>query len=332
MMKKLVGLTLATGLAFSAIAPVTVLHDTQIAQAATIQDGEYNVQVALYYNGNISENAQGNMSATALYKKSGATETVTITLYSADSYKDLYDASGKELTKVTKDGKTTVTLTGKDIITKGIGITYHVVVPEINYDHLYDMVLKFDEKSLISTAASKTTRTLKATVQNKVRANDKVKVTGMKKGDTVRLYKGTTVISKKVATSTAVTFSVAQLGKKAGNVKVTAQAKGEAESKAQSFAYKAEAVAAKVAAKNIQVTNKKGSKNDVTVVKGIKKGDTVRIYDYLGNLIGKGVAKKSSVSIKTRDLSKKGGNVYVTRSQKGKNPSSKVKKAYKAEK
>ncbi len=331
-MKKILGLTLATGLAFSAIAPVSMLNDVQVAKAATIQDGTYQVQVAPYYNGVISSNTQNNMSPTAIYTKKGTVETVVITVLSASAYKDVYDGAGKRVEMVQNGDKATITFTGTDIIEKGLNVTYHIVVPEINYDHSYDMVLKFDAASLVSTAAPKTVRTLKTTVKNNVRAKDSVKVTGVKKGDTVRLYKGSTVLSKKVATSTAVTFSVSQLGKKAGNVKVTAQAKAEVESKAQTFAYKAEAVAAKVAAKNIQVTNKKGSKNDVTVVKGVKKGDTVRVYDYLGNLIGKGVAKKSSVSIKTRDLNKKGGNVYVTRSQKGKNPSAKVKKAYKAEK
>ncbi|MCA9725361.1 MAG: hypothetical protein KC452_08690, partial [Kurthia sp.] len=72
-----------------------------------------------------------------------------------------------------------------------------------------------------------TTATPKASVVNKKGTkNDRIKVTGVKKGDTVIVYadaKKKKVIAKKKATSSTVTFKTTKLSDRGGKVYVTAK-------------------------------------------------------------------------------------------------------------
>jgi len=332
-MKKWSAFCLTAALSVATIAPATLTLTPAAAQAATIDNGAYTVQVAPYYKGELSKNTQANMNSTAQLTVQDGVETVKISLLNGSSYQDIIDENGNEIPlERHADGTATLTVSGKDVIANGIQAKFHIVVAEINYDHYYDMNLKFDASTLISTAAPKTKRTLTATATNRVAKSDTVTVKGVKKGDTVRVSRGSVVLATTTATSSTAKLSVKQLGKKAGKIAITAQAAGEQESVKKRIAFKAEPVSKAVSAKNVTITNKKGKANDKVVVKGLKKGDVVKFYDTLGNGLGRVSATSSTATFKLKSLKAKGGKLVITRTEAGKNTSAKVKKSYQAEK
>ncbi|MBM7697818.1 NEAT domain-containing protein [Kurthia huakuii] len=331
-MNKWTKICLAALLSGSAGASATLTVAPMLAQAA-IEAGSYTVQLAPYYNGNISKNMQSNMNATAQLDVKNGVETVTISLVNATSYKDVKDANGHDIPlKRHADGTATMTVSGTNIVKNGVYAKFHIVVPEINYDHDYDIHLKFDAASLISTAAPTTQCILSGTAINRVAKKDTITVKGVQKGDTVRLYNGGAVLKTMTATSKTATFTVKQLGKKAGEIMVTAQATGEQESAKVRIAFKAELVSAKIAATNVTITNKKGKAHDKVVVKELKKGDVVKFYDSLGNGLGRVTATTSTATFKPKSLKATGSKLIMTRTEVGKNPSAKVAKRYNAEK
>lgn len=130
-------------------------------------------------------------------------------------------------------------------------------------------VVEAAEKALAEEV--QTVRTLSGKVSNAKGASDIVKVYGLQKGDTVRLYnaKGK-MLKTATATGEYLRISGVSLGKATGKVYVTAQAKDEKESAKKAVAFKAEPVAKAVAKTQISVKNNKG-KADVVTVKGTAK-------------------------------------------------------------
>lgn len=169
-----------------------------------------------------------------------------------------------------------------------------------------------------------TKRTLKVTTTNAKGAADTVKVTGVKKGDTVRLYnaKGK-VMTKATATSTAVTFKKVNLGKAAGKVTVTAQAVEQKESAKKAATFKKEAVSAMIKSSSVTVKNNK-IKSDVITVKNTVKGEVIYVYNAKGKQIKKVTATGKTTTIKISQLGKKAGYVKIARVQAGKYVSAKT--------
>lgn len=331
-MKKTLGACLATALAMTTITPVMLQTPTSAQAATTVADGQYEVQIQGYYDGKPSDYAQANIEPTALLTVKDGKQTVVITLKNVESYKDIADKDGKNVPIVKgSDGKSTITFEGTDFIDNGVIAVLHVIVETINYDHHYAMQYKLDMNTLVSKQAAQTKRSLTVSAKNNAQTKDKVIVKGVKKGDTVRLYHGNDTITK-TATSSSVTFSLSQLGKKAGVVYVTVQAKDERESEKVAVAYKAEPVSAAVNAKKVVVKNNKGKTKDKVVVKGLKKGDVLRFYDTLGNGLGRVTATSSTATFHTKSLKAKGGKLYISRTELGKGTSKKVAVRYTAEK
>ncbi len=169
-----------------------------------------------------------------------------------------------------------------------------------------------------------TKRTLKVTTTNAKGAADTVKVTGVKKGDTVRLYnaKGK-VMTKATATSTTVTFKKVNLGKEAGKVTVTAQAVEQKESAKKAATFKKEAVSAMIKSSSVTVKNNK-IKSDVITVKNTVKGEVIYVYNAKGKQIKKVTATGKTTTIKISQLGKKAGYVKIARVQAGKHVSAKT--------
>lgn len=183
-------------------------------------------------------------------------------------------------------------------------------------------VVEAAEKALAEEV--QTVRTLSGKVSNAKGASDIVKVYGLQKGDTVRLYnaKGK-MLKTATATGEYLRISGVSLGKATGKVYVTAQAKDEKESAKKAVAFKAEPVAKAVAKTQISVKNNKG-KADVVTVKGTAKGQKIRVYNEAGKSLKTVTATSKTTKISIKQLGKKAGKISVARIQDGKHISAKT--------
>lgn len=183
-------------------------------------------------------------------------------------------------------------------------------------------VVEAAEKALAEEV--QTVRTLSGKVSNAKGASDIVKVYGLQKGDTVRLYnaKGK-MLKTATATGEYLRISGVSLDKAAGKVYVSAQAKDEKESAKKAVAFKAEPVAKTVAKTQISVKNNKG-KADVVTVKGTAKGQKIRVYNEAGKSLKTVTATSKTTKISIKQLGKKAGKISVARIQDGKHISAKT--------
>ncbi|MBK3494796.1 NEAT domain-containing protein [Viridibacillus sp. YIM B01967] len=181
--------------------------------------------------------------------------------------------------------------------------------------------------------AEKTERSLKITTTNHANSKyDKVVVTGVAKGDVVKIYNADKkVLKTATATSTEVTFGGVKLGDKKTTIYVTAQAKGYNISSYKSAAVKAVAKSTKLKTSNITVTNAKGA-NDTITVKNLKKGDKVVVYNVKGKTIKGKTASSKTLKISKLNLGKKAGKVKISVIQAKKLESTTVTKSFSKEK
>lgn len=183
-------------------------------------------------------------------------------------------------------------------------------------------VVEAAEKVLVEEL--QTVRTLSGKVSNAKGASDIVKLYGLQKGDTVRLYNAKGKILKTAtATGEYLRISGVSLGKAAGKVYVSAQAKDEKESAKKAVAFKAEPVAKAVAKTQISVKNNKG-KADVVTVKGTAKGQKIRVYNEAGKSLKTVIATSKTTKISIKQLGEKAGKISVARIQDGKHISAKT--------
>ncbi|WP_010288239.1 hypothetical protein [Kurthia massiliensis] len=180
------------------------------------------------------------------------------------------------------------------------------------------------EAGVTKQEAAQTERSLEVKVSNVKGASDIVKVYGVQKGDTVRVYntKGK-VVATETATGEYVRFAGLNLGKVKGKVSATAQAADQQESAKATVAFKAEPVSKAIAKASVTVKNNKG-KNDVVTVKGTVKGEKVRVYDANGKTLKTVTATGKTTKVSIKQLGKKTGKIQVARIQVGKHISAKT--------
>lgn len=180
------------------------------------------------------------------------------------------------------------------------------------------------EAGVTKQQAAQTERSLTVKVSNAKGASDIVKVYGVQKGDTVRVYnaKGK-VVATATATGEYVRFAGLNLGKAKGEVSATAQAADQLESAKATAAFKAEPVSKAIAKANVTVKNNKG-KNDVVTIKGTAKGEKVRVYDAKGKTLKTVTATSKTTKVSIKQLGEKAGNIQVARMQVGKHMSAKT--------
>lgn len=180
------------------------------------------------------------------------------------------------------------------------------------------------EAGVTKQEAAQTERSLEVKVSNVKGASDIVKVYGVQKGDTVRVYntKGK-VVATETATGEYVRFAGLNLGKVKGKVSATAQAADQQESAKATVAFKAEPVSKAIAKASVTVKNNKG-KNDVVTVKGTVKGEKVRVYDANGKTLKTVTATGKTTKVSIKQLGKKAGKIQVARIQVGKHISTKT--------
>lgn len=171
---------------------------------------------------------------------------------------------------------------------------------------------------------AQTVRTLTGKVSNVKGAEDIVKVYGLQKGDTIRLYNATGKVLK-TATATGAYLRVANvsLGKAASKLFVTAQASDEKESVKKAISFKAEPVAKAIAKTQIHVKNNKGQA-DIVTVKGTAHGQKVRVYNEAGKSLKTVTATGKTTKISIKQLGKAAGKISVARIQAGKHMSAKT--------
>jgi hypothetical protein len=173
-------------------------------------------------------------------------------------------------------------------------------------------------------------------VLNKTGSPDTVKVTGLKAGDVIKVYKDdtiTTPLGKVTVTGTAkeATISIAQLGISEGSVFVTVANTALKESTRTKQNYAAELISTEPIADNITIVNNASLADTVTVA-GLSEGDIVKVYNVetLGKSLGTAtVAKgKVEVTVSISQTTTEAGNVYVSVTNKAKLESERVEKEY----
>lgn len=176
----------------------------------------------------------------------------------------------------------------------------------------------------------------KVTVTNNKGKKDSIRISGIKKGDVIKVYNASTkgkLIAQKTSTGSADIISVNQIGEKAGKIYVTVTSPSMTESKRTAVSFTGEQTNA-VKSSQVKITNNK-SKKDVITVSKLKKGDVVKVYNASkgGKLLAKsGKVTKTSAAISISQLGKKAGSVYITVQSEGMKESARVKVSYKGEK
>ncbi|PQD96151.1 hypothetical protein CYL18_06000 [Pradoshia eiseniae] len=179
-----------------------------------------------------------------------------------------------------------------------------------------------------------TLSTSKITVKNNYGKNDTVTVSGIQKGNQIKVYdksSGGKLLASQTSAGTSTALSIKQLGQKAGKIYVTNTQSGYLESSRTAVSYKAEP-SAPLKTTQVKITNNRTSQ-DVIAVSGIKKGDTVKVYDKAsgGKLLVSKNATGTSLNLTVKQLSQTAGKIYVTNTQSGYLESSRTAVSYKAE-
>ena len=283
-------------------------------------------RVAISYKGEKTDTPKA--SQVKVTNNKGKNDKVVVSgLVKGDVVK-VYNAStkGTLLTSITSTG-TSTTLSVKQLGTKA-GKVY-VTVTKTNQTESDRVAISYK---------GEITDTLKASqvkVTNNKGKNDTVVVSGLVKGDVVKVYNASTkgtLLTSITSTGTSTTLSVKQLGTKAGKVYVTVTKTNQTESDRVAISYKGE-ITDTLKASQVKVTNNKG-KNDTVVVSGLVKGDVVKVYNAStkGTLLTSITSTGTSTTLSVKQLGTKAGNVYVTVSRAGMLESSRTAVSYKAEK
>ena len=165
------------------------------------------------------------------------------------------------------------------------------------------------------------------TVKNNIAGTkDTITVTGLEAGTVVKVY-ATEDATKAIATATAkadteTVISVAQLGDEEGSVFVTLTEVGKAESEKTEVEFKAESVTETLQESQVSVVNNANGKDIVTVT-GLKEGDTVKVYNEAGKVLGtaKVAKEKTEAEVAIAQIGDEGATIKVTLTTIGSNES-----------
>ncbi|MGN5456394.1 MAG: hypothetical protein ACI4XN_10400, partial [Candidatus Kurthia intestinigallinarum] len=307
------------------LAPITTAEELKVA---TAQISAVDNIVASAKASNLDESAFVKPAVYAAQQAAIAAYKVQFTTAAADAFGKLIFTAAESITTKAQLAEAKVQLeAAQAAIAKAVaaGLTERADLASLaGYANVaaQKTVVEAAEKALAEEV--QTVRTLSGKVSNAKGASDIVKVYGLQKGDTVRLYnaKGK-MLKTATATGEYLRISGVSLGKAAGKVYVSAQAKDEKESAKKAVAFKAEPVAKTVAKTQISVKNNKG-KADVVTVKGTAKGQKIRVYNEAGKSLKTVTATSKTTKISIKQLGKATGKISVARIQDGKHISAKT--------
>ncbi|PUB10140.1 hypothetical protein [Paenisporosarcina sp. OV554] len=258
----------------------------------------------------------------------GKDDIVTVTGISVGEIVKIYNASSKGSLLATKQA----TSSSVSLSIKQLGLKASKL-----YVTVTSSGLKESSRAAISFQGEQS-NSLKASlvkVSNNKGKNDIVTVTGISKGDTVKIYNSSTkgsLLATKQTTSSSVSLSIKQLGLKASKIFVTVTSSGMTESARVAISFQGEK-SNPLKASQVKVSNNKG-KNDIVTITGISKGDTVKIFNSStkGSLLATKQATSSSASLSIKQLGLKAGKIYVSITRSGMTESSRITASYSSEK
>ncbi|MED1447790.1 hypothetical protein [Bacillus pacificus] len=275
-------------------------------------------------------------------KKTGAEDTITVKKVEAGDVVKVYkDGKTTEVaaTATVEEKKTEVVITKEDLLTSTGGKVY-VTVTKVNKEESARTEVSYGAEPTTKAPAAKNI----TVTNNKADVADTVKVTGVKAGDTVRVYDAATKgnqlgedveVGEGKEEAVVTIKQIAKSAKATGNVYVSVQGKDELESERTEKAYDAETTVAPEAS-NIKVVNNKTGAEDTITVKKVEAGDVVNVYKD-----GKTteVAATATVAAETTEvviskedlLTSTGGKAYVTVTKANKEESARTEVSYGAE-
>ncbi|MEH7073885.1 hypothetical protein [Neobacillus drentensis] len=191
------------------------------------------------------------------------------------------------------------------------------------------------ERTLITLGQPKVTSVLTSKQisvdNNQVSMADVIKVTGIVKGDTIRVYDGISkrLITSGVAGSSTLTLNLEQLGAISGSIYISRQQAGMLESQLLKISYQAEQSSV-LKSSQLKVTNNQ-SKDDLIEVSNVSKGDIIYVYNSANNRVAYIKSNTSKAVLSIKQLGSKSGYVWVSIMKEGLNESTKLKVAFGAE-
>ncbi len=316
-----------TGLGMSSILLMSAIHPTSTAFAAVEKSGDLKATYVKIEN-----------------KKTGDTDSIQVSELEAGDKVRVYSTikSTEILAEgtVEEQGKS-LTISKKDLL-EAKGGTVYVTVTKKEKEESSRTAIKYTAEPVTKAPAVK----MITVVNNKASVEDEVKVEGVKKGATVRVYDAASggkelgkVIVKGDSELEIGIVKIKQIAKNAkttGTVYVSVENLEELESSRTAVKYDTE-VSVAPAAKTITVENNKTGAKDTIKVTDLTEGDIVKVY----NVAKDGEAKATSeavaeggkeATIEVKDLLEStGGTVYVTVTKPNKDESSRTAVKYATE-
>ncbi|NUC18913.1 hypothetical protein [Bacillus mycoides] len=316
-----------TGLGMSSILLMSAIHPSSTAFAAVEKSGDLKATYVKVEN-----------------KKTGDTDSIQVSELEAGDKVKVYSTikSTEILAEGTvEDQSKALTISKKDLL-EAKGGTVYVTVTKKEKEESTRTAIKYAAEPVTIAPAVK----MITVVNNKASVEDEVKVEGVKKGATVRVYDAATggkelgkVIVKGDSESGIAIVKIKQIAKNAktaGTVYVSVENVDGLESPRTAVKYDTEVSAAPVA-KTITVENNKKGAEDTIKVTDLTEGDIVKVY----NVAKDGEVKATSeavadggkeATIKVKDLLEStGGTVYVTVTKPNKDESSRTAVKYTTE-
>ncbi|MEH7107318.1 hypothetical protein [Bacillus sp. JJ1764] len=187
---------------------------------------------------------------------------------------------------------------------------------------------------LLSFEPSKSLDPSQVLIKNNKTAADTITVTGLAKGDVIRVYKavqGGEMWAAAEAEGPTVTMSIKELGKIPGKVYISVIRSNKAESSRVAVAYTKEMVypSQPLVVSQVEIKNNKNSA-DTIIVRDIAKGDVIKVYKAKTGsaLWTKVTATGSNATISINQLGTEAGKVYISITRANMTESSRLEAAY----
>jgi hypothetical protein len=235
----------------------------------------------------------------------------------------IYDGTGKKLLAALTSGGSTLTTNIKQLSVKSGSI----FISRQQKGLLESTKLRVN----YSAEPSLSLNTSQIKIANNKMKSDTISVSGIAKGDIVRIYDGTgkKLLVTLTSGGSTVTVNIKQLSEKSGSILISKQQKGLLVSPVIRVNYLAEPSLA-LKTSQIKITNNK-KKSDTVSVSGITKGDTIYVYNKATKRITSKKATASKMTISIKQLGSKSSYLWVSIAKNGLNESPKVKVSFKAE-
>ncbi|MGN4166762.1 hypothetical protein ACTFNS_10635, partial [Bacillus cereus group sp. BCN67] len=217
-------------------------------------------------------------------KKTGDTDSIQVSELEEGDIIKVYStltAKTEMIDSTVQSNEKSAIIAKKDLLDSKGGKVY-VTVTKVNKEESVRTEVSYKAEPITKAPAAKNI----TVTNNKADVEDTVKVTGVKTGDTVRVYDAATKgkrlgedveVGEGKEEAVVTIKQIAKSAKATGSVYVSVQGKDELESARTEKAYDAETTVAPEAS-NIKVVNNKTGAEDTITVKKVEAGDVVNVY------------------------------------------------------